>query len=202
MFDNAVKLTKKFLPQIRNNEWEEIYSELMLAGNPDNVGLFTVFLLNAGINPLLYMDYVPGNFLYNTCNLHINFPIFEIPNHISEIRTNAFYNSCVKDLVFPSSIRNVRFEAFDMKNDINIHIHDIDKFLASNWRDGNPIFNSCSNIKCLNNGAKVTASTVLNDAILKTDSSINQAIMQTSISVKNLEKAIEEMNRAWLSARS
>ena len=44
MFDSAIKLTKKFLPQIRNNEWEEIYSDLNLTGNPDNVGLFTVFL--------------------------------------------------------------------------------------------------------------------------------------------------------------
>ena len=202
MFDNAIKLTKKFLPQIRNNEWEEIYLDLNLAANPDAVGLFTVFLLNAGINPLLYMDYVPGNFLYNTYNSHINFPIFEIPNHITEIRTNAFYNSCVKDLVFPASIKNVRFEAFDMKNDINIHIHDIDKFLASTWRDGNPIFQFYSNIKCLSNGARISASTVLNDAILKTDLSMNQAAMQTSISAKDLEKAIEEMNRAWLTARN
>lgn len=202
MFDNAIKLTKKFLPQIRNNEWQEIYSDLILAANPDDVGLFTLFLLNAGINPLLYIDYVPGNFLYNTYNLHINLSIFEIPNHITEIRTNAFYNSCIKDLIFPSSIKNVRFGVFDMKNNINIHIRDIDKFLASNWRDGNPIFNSFSNIKCLSNGARVTASTVLADAILKTDLSMNQATMQTSISAKALEKAVEEMNRAWLTARN
>ena len=59
---------KKFIEDnkklIKNNKWEEIYKEANYSWDfMEEIGDFTSILLNADINPLEYIDYIPERFL-------------------------------------------------------------------------------------------------------------------------------------------
>ena len=75
---------KKFIEDnkelIKNNKWEEIYKEANSYLVIYEIGAFTTILLNADINPLDYMDYVPKSFL-----AYQDISSFKIPDHMRSI---------------------------------------------------------------------------------------------------------------------
>lgn len=121
---------KENIKNINNNDWVKVYNNILTDciysdSNLTNIGKFTEIILECGINPLLYMDYIPQFFLNGSTKIYD----FEIPDNIVEIRQNAFSHSNITCINIPSSIKKVNDLAFVASNSIKeINIHDIDSF--------------------------------------------------------------------------
>ena len=94
------KLVKEILIQyqdfLKKDDFEGFYKALNEIPSPTPsphilhaTGKVTEFILNAGINPLMYMDYVPYRYLARTDIQKIT-----IPSHIESVGESAFRN-CV-----------------------------------------------------------------------------------------------------------
>ncbi len=92
---------------IEENRWEEVYDNLDLK---IHTGKFTTVLLDVEINPLLYLNYVPNNYLTGARIEEI-----VIPNNIKKIGRAAFY--LCRDLErvkLPDGLINIGPAAFTM----------------------------------------------------------------------------------------
>ena len=127
---NIENFIKENTNNINNNNWDQIYKNLLSdCINSDssftNIGKFTEIMLECGINPLLYMNYIPQFFLNGSTKTYN----FEIPNNIKEIRQNAFSHSNILHINIPSSITQINDLAFIASNSIEeINIQDADAF--------------------------------------------------------------------------
>lgn len=70
---------------IEEDDWEEIYGKICEPSDALQVGELTRTLLNANINPLDYLDYIPDYFLYNS-----SIKGFKIPDSVTIIGDYAF----------------------------------------------------------------------------------------------------------------
>lgn len=113
-------LVKKFIEEniglIEEGRWDIIYNPqdyrsvytYFLDYESERVPEFTTILLNAGIDPLEYLDYVPSWYQYQQTMKYVN-----IPNHIKQIGYYA-YGNC-KDLyriTLPNSVKHIEERAF------------------------------------------------------------------------------------------
>ena len=127
---NIENFIKENTNDINNNNWGQIYKNLLSdCVNSDSsltiIGKFTEMLLSCGINPLLYMNYIPQFFLNGSTKTYN----FEIPNNIKEIRQNAFSHSNILHINIPSSITQINDLAFIASNSIEeINIQDAGAF--------------------------------------------------------------------------
>lgn len=93
--------------KIRQNDWEYIYNAGtdQLWSEHDYSGIlgdFTMILLQAGIDPLQYLDYIPEAYLAGSADLQGK---FVIPNHIKQIKASAFYECrYLEELYIPKSV--------------------------------------------------------------------------------------------------
>ena len=125
--DKAIKEDKKFLKkfiihyeqELNNKDFAEVYKHLdphqsiwvegdTEYGDEYDCRAFTALLLKNNINPLNYMDEVPGYFAFG-----LDIEDFVIPNNITRIGYSAFY--CCNNLnsvTIPSSVTSISDYAF------------------------------------------------------------------------------------------
>lgn len=101
---------KKRIDLIEENAWQLIYQSAIWSVP---IGQFTQILLEAKINPLNYLDYIPKYYLRNT-----DISEFKIPDHIKRIDFNAFKNcNELKTVYIPKSVTSIDSGAFaDCRN--------------------------------------------------------------------------------------
>ena len=98
---------------IESNNFVEVYEDLAYDINPgfgtqeQMIGEFTTCMLNADIDPLNHMSYVPTAYLYGQNRRH-----FSIPLHIDNIGNYAFQESDLEDIYIPSNVKVIGIKAF------------------------------------------------------------------------------------------
>ena len=115
---NKILSNEKLVRFLDDNDFKSLY-ELIRFKNvlyPDEIHLFTEALLNCGIDPLKYMDYVPRGYLDGTNEIRS----IEIPDNIVAIRDNAFFESSIQDVKFGSNLKEIDPYAFYGCNDLAI----------------------------------------------------------------------------------
>lgn len=75
--------------------------------NNRNTSLMTEYLLEAGINPLEYMDWIPLCMFWESNIKHI-----DIPETITFIENDAFYGSDIEEITIPASCNHIGPNAF------------------------------------------------------------------------------------------
>lgn len=95
--------------EINNNDFKSVYSKALDEYVPTSVTpRFTKILLDAGINPLLHMDYVPTCYAYK-----LNWTSVVIPNTVKSIGDSAFYGCTgLKNITIPDSVTSIGYGAF------------------------------------------------------------------------------------------
>lgn len=96
---------------IDHNRWDWIYRELCLKFQSPQIGRFSRMMLEAGINPLDYLNFVPTGFFWsNTPQLHREFAHIIIPDHIKQLNTRCFANAnYIKQLSLPDGMHASNF---------------------------------------------------------------------------------------------
>ena len=95
--------------EINNNDFKSVYSKALGYYDPTSViPRFTEILIDASINPLLYMDYVPPCYAYR-----LNWTSVVIPNTIKDIGNSAF-EGCTRltSVKMPNSVTSIGYYAF------------------------------------------------------------------------------------------
>ena len=84
--NNKVKeFIEKNIILIEDNKWKEVYNKASRVLFLSNMGNLNSIFLEADIDPLNYLNYIPADYLYNQ-----NIKSFTIPNHIKRIADRAF----------------------------------------------------------------------------------------------------------------
>lgn len=119
-----IKTTEKFIKNntnlINNNDWEELYDKISDESKgmftPAQVSEFTLTMLQCGIDPLKYLDYIPNYYL---CRVDETWEgkeftkEFIIPNNIKNINAYAFKeNWILEKITIPKSIESIDRDAF------------------------------------------------------------------------------------------
>ena len=118
------------IEKIDKNRWEELYTDLKYI-DLQLCGQFTTFLLDAGIDPAMYLKYIPDYYLYGCgikeyvipgAMISIGDSAFEacdsltsveIPNNVTSIGENAFAGcSKLTSIEIPDSVTNIGFGTF------------------------------------------------------------------------------------------
>lgn len=106
-----LKRFKEFVDKNREiideNNFEEVYN--LLYNEPAKiVGNFTYLFYKANIDPLSYLNYIPGEFLSQTDIISFN-----VPNHILSIGNASFYN-CEKleEIKLSKNLESIGSKAF------------------------------------------------------------------------------------------
>lgn len=104
---------KNFIEQhinlIDNNDFLECYKLLEDSLDKLLAAEFTKVMIDLGINPLIYLDYVPTNFARGSKLEDIT-----IPSNIKYVSTLAFYQSRkLKHVVVSEGVREIRSVAFE-----------------------------------------------------------------------------------------
>lgn len=98
---------------IEANNFVEVYEDLAYDIDPTNslqehlIGEFTKIMLDADIDPLHHLPYIPTAYLYDQ-----NVSYFEIPNHVDNIGNYAFQESDLEAIDIPSNVKVIGIKAF------------------------------------------------------------------------------------------
>lgn len=98
---------------IESNNFVEIYEDLAYDIDPTHslqeqlIGEFTKTMLEADIDPLAHLPYIPTAYLYGQ-----NVSYFGIPSHIDNIGNYAFEESELEEIIIPSNIKVIGVKAF------------------------------------------------------------------------------------------
>lgn len=128
---------EKYIEQIDKNDWANIYNKAI-----DELDIYTseltLTLLEAGINPLDHLDYIPSRYLHSS-----DIKYFDIPNHIKTIDSAAFAQSNLEGkFIIPNSVENINYRAF--RSCINLEeVHFLDTVLQIE----SEAFLDCKNLK-------------------------------------------------------
>ena len=110
---NLAEFIKTHVDEINNNEFTEVYEDLLkqLASNYEGiqyVGKFTDILIDAGITPLIYMNTVPRGYMTDSSQTHV-----EIPDNITKIDAFAFvYAKNLTEIEIPDNVTDIGQSAF------------------------------------------------------------------------------------------
>lgn len=134
---NVDKFIEKYIEQIDNNDWRNIYNKAV--DELDSyTGELTLTLLEARINPLDHLDYIPQMYLHSS-----DIKAFDIPSHIKTIDSAAFAQSDLEGkFIIPNSVETINYRAF--RSCINLEeIH----FLDNVAQIESEAFIDCTNLK-------------------------------------------------------
>lgn len=107
-YSNWLSFIEKYKDLINSNSFEKLYDKVVIERGINNIPKFTSLLLEANINPLNYMSYIPPYFLLKTYVQNIT-----IPSHIEKILHQSFYNcSNLEEIILPDSIKTIGMDAF------------------------------------------------------------------------------------------
>lgn len=110
MHNKIKNFINKHSALIEDNAWDEIYK--LAAKELDSLtGLLTDALLEVGINPLEYLNYIPEAFHFGGKATKI-----DIPEGITKIDLDAFGDSHITEINLPTSLRDIAQEAFSCSN--------------------------------------------------------------------------------------
>ena len=100
---------------INENKWDELYNTLTIEHYPLTICKFTNIILDSGINPLDYLDYIPRYYLGGDQEL----TSFIVPEGIIKIKESAF-DTCrkLKKLMLPNSLTAIESSAFYYCNNL------------------------------------------------------------------------------------
>lgn len=201
MHKKISELIERYIDDIDQNNWEYIYDQLVnnKFHTAEQICLFTLHILNAGINPLLHMDYVPSGFLYNARHLgRLENMCLHIPDHIKEIKDCAFYNSGIIDLTLPQSLEKIGYKGiFSTDSFINIHIKDIHKALLIKWENiYNPLFLKDTNLIFYQNGVRIKIEGLVDDLIKQTSTDLHNAFNKLSATSRDFNNSISNFKNS------
>lgn len=141
MNERVKRFIEKYIDKISSNEFESLYflanHEFVHTGD---VGGLTSSLLTAGIDPLQYMKQMPSGY-------YDGFEGAEIPSiskTVTEIHSEAFFNSDIVSLTIPGTIKTLHQNAIDYACDLQTAVlEDGVEYL------GRYCFNDCSELEFL-----------------------------------------------------
>lgn len=108
VLDVLEEIVDTYTNEIDNNDFEFVYDEINRFYDFEITGRFTDLLLDNGINPLKYMDYVPDYFLYRS-----DIESFIIPDNVIRIGEEAFSGcSNLTNLTIPGGMHSIERNAF------------------------------------------------------------------------------------------
>ena len=143
---------KAHVDEINENNFTKVYEDLVddLDSEEEEreIGKFTDMLIDAGINPLMYMKTIPQYYMSGSSQTSI-----EIPQHIQSIDFDAF-DSCkgLKSITIPDSVTSIDNCAFlECTGLTSVIIGDGVKSI------GSQAFESCTRLKSLTIGNSVTS---------------------------------------------
>lgn len=104
-------LTKVFIEQYINLITENKFEDLYRIALKDHVAIedLTNSLLQADINPLDHMTYIPQEFFYKSTK---SIDGFIIPHNIVDIRERAFYETDLTEITIPEGVQSIYTFAF------------------------------------------------------------------------------------------
>lgn len=104
-------LTKVFIEQYINLITENKFEDLYRIALREHIVIedLTNSLLQADINPLEHMSYVPQEFFYKSTK---SIDGFIIPNNIVDIRERAFYETDLTEIIIPEGVQSIYTFAF------------------------------------------------------------------------------------------
>lgn len=122
MLNSPQDFIEKYINDIDNNNWKKVYDMANTELDMVSVGYLTEMFLDSGINPLLWMEDIPNNFLNSTMKVKS----IHIPDRIYWIGKRAFYDSKLEDLDLSNTIiQSIEPEAFR-------DCHNLEKIIFSN----------------------------------------------------------------------
>ena len=143
---------KADVDEINENNFTKVYEDLVDDLDSEReereIGKFTDMLIDAGINPLMYMKTIPQYYMSGSSQTSI-----EIPEHIQSIDFDAF-DSCkgLKSITIPDSVKKIDNCAFlECTGLTSVIIGDGVKSI------GSQAFESCTRLKSLTIGNSVTS---------------------------------------------
>ena len=143
---------KAHVDEINENNFTKVYEDLVddLDSEEEEreIGKFTDMLIDAGINPLMYMKTIPQYYMSGSSQTSI-----EIPEHIQSIDFDAF-DGCkgLKSITIPDSVTSIDNCAFlECTGLTSVIIGDGVKSI------GSQAFESCTRLKSLTIGNSVTS---------------------------------------------
>ena len=90
------------------NAWDQVYDNALFNLDSDSTGELGKALLDAGIDPLNHLDYIPDYFLSST-----NIKSFSIPNTIHLLSEGCFsYCEQLESITIPTSVTQIAQFAF------------------------------------------------------------------------------------------
>ena len=141
---------KAHVDEINENNFTKVYEDLVddLDSEEEEreIGKFTDMLIDAGINPLMYMKTIPQYYMSGSSQTSI-----EIPEHIQSIDFDAF-DSCkgLKSITIPDSVKKIDNCAFlECTGLTSVIIGDGVKSI------GSQAFESCTRLKSFTIGNSV-----------------------------------------------
>ena len=104
-------LTKVFIEQYINLITENKFEDLYRIALREHIVIedLTNSLLQADINPLEHMSYIPQDFLHRSVR---SVDGFIIPNNIEDIRERAFYETDLTEILVPEGVKGIYTRAF------------------------------------------------------------------------------------------
>jgi hypothetical protein len=99
---------------IENNEFETLFRKLFREYDPGEIGGFSAFMYDAGVDYLEEMEYVPMcAFSYVRGE---ELPLLNIPKNITSIEDYAFFKCSIPVVSIPNTVQEIAPTAFALCN--------------------------------------------------------------------------------------
>lgn len=118
--------------EIDADKWSELYKYSRWNDHLVEVGNFTETLLDAGIDPLEYLDSIPAFYLYGCTHEHE----ITVPEQITVIHSFSLCNAaCLTKIYLPKTLKSIEAESFtNCSNMVNDELEIIYDGTVADWQ--------------------------------------------------------------------